>query len=309
MKYMPFIILILLPFISTGQRNLLNNNSGDPQVVPCSFDNIAEKSQNQSKESLNALRAYVEKKEDEQREVLQRINEVENDRAMNIIDTAIAKQYLYKVDSLKGNIEIDETIKQCLVDFGYMPEFYGNRKITDLTVITERVRKKVRAVKTDDKLLTALYQSRDNIDKDLTKAKERIDRFYGELYDEGKFRLWITCIFSCCVGALLLFFFIFISRNSESNIVKDFLSTGNGLQFITLFCLIIAIILFGVLGVLEGRELAAILSGISGYILGKGINNPKPVQVKNNADAAHSASTHAHEKKGDDDQPGLSAIN
>ncbi len=43
---------------------------------------------------------------------------------------------------------------------------------------------------------------------------------------------------------------------------------------------------------LYSRELAAILSGISGYILGKGINNPKQVQVKNMADAAH-----PHEKK------------
>jgi hypothetical protein len=76
------------------------------------------------------------------------------------------------------------------------------------------------------------------------------------------------------VGALLIFFFVFISRKSETNLAKDFLSSGNGLQFITLFSLIIAIILFGGLGVLEGRELAAILSGISGYILGKGIQRP-----------------------------------
>lgn len=40
-------------------------------------------------------------------------------------------------------------------------------------------------------------------------------------------------------------------------------------EFITLFVLIISIILFGILKILEGRELAAILSGIAGYILGK----------------------------------------
>jgi hypothetical protein len=42
-----------------------------------------------------------------------------------------------------------------------------------------------------------------------------------------------------------------------------------GLQFITLFSLIIAIILFGVMNILEGRELAALLGGLSGYILGR----------------------------------------
>ena len=42
-----------------------------------------------------------------------------------------------------------------------------------------------------------------------------------------------------------------------------------GLQFITLFSLIIAIILFGLTDVLQGRELAALPGGISGYILGR----------------------------------------
>jgi hypothetical protein len=41
------------------------------------------------------------------------------------------------------------------------------------------------------------------------------------------------------------------------------------LQFITLFSLIIAIILFGLTDVLQGRELAALPGGISGYILGR----------------------------------------
>lgn len=57
-----------------------------------------------------------------------------------------------------------------------------------------------------------------------------------------------------------------------------------GLQFITLFSIIIAIVLFGVLNILEGRELSAIISGISGFILGKynpnrgaGSNAPAPV--------------------------------
>ncbi|MDI9882750.1 hypothetical protein [Flectobacillus longus] len=36
--------------------------------------------------------------------------------------------------------------------------------------------------------------------------------------------------------------------------------------------MIISTILFGILGILEGRELSAILSGISGFILGKGLN-------------------------------------
>jgi hypothetical protein len=44
----------------------------------------------------------------------------------------------------------------------------------------------------------------------------------------------------------------------------------SGTQFVTLFSLLIAIILFGVLKILEGKELAALLGGLSGYVLGRG---------------------------------------
>ena len=42
-----------------------------------------------------------------------------------------------------------------------------------------------------------------------------------------------------------------------------------GLQFITLFSLVIAIILFGVLKILQAKELSALLGAISGYVLGR----------------------------------------
>jgi hypothetical protein len=45
---------------------------------------------------------------------------------------------------------------------------------------------------------------------------------------------------------------------------------GNSLQFCALFVVVLSITLFGVMGVLEARELTALLGGISGYILGKG---------------------------------------
>ena len=41
------------------------------------------------------------------------------------------------------------------------------------------------------------------------------------------------------------------------------------MQFLTLFSLVIAIILFGITQILEGKELAARLGGLSGYILGR----------------------------------------
>jgi hypothetical protein len=43
------------------------------------------------------------------------------------------------------------------------------------------------------------------------------------------------------------------------------------MQFITIFSLVIAIILFGITGILESKELSALLVGLSGFILGRGV--------------------------------------
>jgi len=76
-----------------------------------------------------------------------------------------------------------------------------------------------------------------------------------------------TYIFAILVGAVIVGFFGVAFRSQR---VQEAIFTGeSGIQFITLFSLVIAIILFGVLKILEGKELAALLGGLSGYILGR----------------------------------------
>jgi hypothetical protein len=77
-----------------------------------------------------------------------------------------------------------------------------------------------------------------------------------------------TYIFGALVGAVIIGFFAIAFLSDE---VRKAIFTGDsGIQFVTLFSLVIAIILFGVLKILEGKELAALLGGLSGYILGRG---------------------------------------
>ncbi len=284
MKKILVVLLLLIPFVSLAQRGLAFDYD-DFKIMSSDYDLLSEKFKSHTKEALTTLRQYIKTKQAIIDELDDKILKVENDRTINLLDTVIAQQYLLKIDSAKKGAIVDDEIIQYLGDFGYMPEFYGERKISDLRIITDRIRNKVRKLKRDDALIKTLYISHGNVTGDVTKAQERVDKMYGELYDEGNFRMWITSIFSTCVGGLLLFFFVFITRRAETNLVKDFLASGNGLQFITLFSLVIAIILFGVLGILEGRELAAILSGISGYILGRGIQTPAqpPRGEQNNA--------------------------
>jgi hypothetical protein len=56
----------------------------------------------------------------------------------------------------------------------------------------------------------------------------------------------------------------------KESIARRIFQDNFALQFITIFTLIFSIVLFGLYGILEGRELSALLGGISGYILGKG---------------------------------------
>ena len=77
-----------------------------------------------------------------------------------------------------------------------------------------------------------------------------------------------TLVFAVLVGGVIIGFFVVAFT---SNTVKTAIFAGDsGIQFVTMFSLVIAIILFGVLKILEGRELAALLGGLSGYILGRG---------------------------------------
>jgi hypothetical protein len=125
-----------------------------------------------------------------------------------------------------------------------------------------------------------LAKNIDIVENDITVCNETIDFALAPEYKEQEFRKTISITFSILIGVLLTVFFFIIFKKSDQTVTKDLLS-GNGLQFITLFVLIIAIILFGILNILKGSELAAILSGISGYILGKGIQTGKSSQTKN----------------------------
>ncbi len=286
MKKIVLFLYLLLPLGLCAQGSF-SSYLHDISVVASDYETASKKFDAGKKETLHAVRSYIQAKEALLNDVEEKMEMVAKNRSANMIDTTIGQKYLGVVDSADEEMNINSRIKHLLMNLGYMAQLYGEKKIADLDPITMVIRKKVSEVKKDDEAMEVLLISKKNIKNDISNAQLRIDSLYGQLYDDGNFKVWITGIFSSIVGALLLFFFVFITRMSETNLAKDFLSSGNGLQFITLFSLIIAIILFGVLGVLEGRELAAILSGISGYILGKGIIKPTESHVR--VDKQHAA--------------------
>ncbi|MGO6968124.1 hypothetical protein [Rhizobium leguminosarum] len=116
------------------------------------------------------------------------------------------------------------------------------------------------------------YIQRSNtVSRNLDETLSLLDDASGSLLQsnlkESAYTDRSTIIFAILVGGVIIGFFAiaFISPA-----VRDAIFTGeSGIQFVTLFSLVIAIILFGVLKILEGKELAALLGGLSGYILGR----------------------------------------
>jgi hypothetical protein len=115
------------------------------------------------------------------------------------------------------------------------------------------------------------------LEQDLKSCERTIDEALRPESEDQAFRTQMSIVFASLIGVLLIIFFLLIFMRGNKHIAKDLLSEL-GLQFITLFVLIIAVILFGILDILKGSELAAILAGISGYILGSKSSRPRDLR-------------------------------
>src|SRR5262249_41537846 len=106
------------------------------------------------------------------------------------------------------------------------------------------------------------------------------ERFVSKINDtrtRDLFTASTTAIFGLAVIIVIIFFFRLANYDGAR---AALFQNDSGLQFVTLFSIVIAIILFGVLKILEGKELAALLGGLSGYILGRGSISRQPGSVQ-----------------------------
>lgn len=101
----------------------------------------------------------------------------------------------------------------------------------------------------------------------LSTVGTKVTELNNTSYVSQNFKKQISWSFAGLVGLVITGFFI-IAYKDES-IRKTIFSGDSGLQFITIFSIIIAIILFGITEVLGGKEISALIGGISGYILGR----------------------------------------
>ncbi len=103
--------------------------------------------------------------------------------------------------------------------------------------------------------------------RDLRKVEAQIEEQLAAALRNDNYTTTISVAFTILVSVVIIgFYFIALRRE---RIAEAIFAGEQGMQFVTLFLIVIAIILFGIMGTLEGKELSALLGGLSGYILGR----------------------------------------
>jgi hypothetical protein len=132
--------------------------------------------------------------------------------------------------------------------------------------------------KPPDALDSWVQQQRDLLATQLEEKKSRkalLDEEMTRRLDltgpQQTFKLKMSSVFAALVGLVIVGFFIMAGLDEQ--VRREIFAGQVGIQFVTLFSLVIAIILFGIIDILEGKELAALLGGLSGYILGRAMPN------------------------------------
>src|SRR5215510_13234620 len=126
---------------------------------------------------------------------------------------------------------------------------------------------KIKLSKTDQYLNDELDKKKHSLndDKDLLLCiQETIPQLTSP---DQQFKGYMSGAFAALIAIVIGGFFLLASRDEVMR--RAIFSGETGIQFLTLFSLVIAIILFGIINILEGKELAALLGGLSGYILGR----------------------------------------
>lgn len=147
------------------------------------------------------------------------------------------------------------------------------------TADVDRLDVVVTRLKQDVSDLKATVDRRPPTEKTLREKKEQLAKLDGRigvlltpelLFQE--FKTSMSRIFAGLVFVVMVGFFVIAWKDDA--VRRAIFGGAAGIQFVTLFSLVIAIILFGITGILEGKELAALLGGLSGYILGRGTSSP-----------------------------------
>jgi hypothetical protein len=134
----------------------------------------------------------------------------------------------------------------------------------------EDVKDRTAMMKTVHDQRQRLVMEQDQRKQQLAAVESQIEVMLAPEILYQTFKTYVSIIFALLVLAVIVGFFSVAWR--DETVRHSLFASAAAIQFVTLFSLVIAITLFGVVGILEGRELSALLGGLSGYILGRGVH-------------------------------------
>lgn len=278
MKRILLLVFILVSLGSYSQESLalldtdLEIQSYKKMKVPSTFSN--ELRDDDDKANFKKLRDFLNRKKN----LLNSLNNAELDTYVNPADISDNEQYIKKItkyiEGKDNNFSIPLDDLNDIYNYTYDSSYDKKYRIKDLQSNLEALQKKKIEYANKNKEHEYLVKNIEIVNQDINVCQNQIDTALDPENRKQEFKTTMSICFVVLIGILLISFFLIVYLKSDNTLSKDLLG-GYGLQFITLFVLIIAIILFGILDILKGSELAAMLSGISGYILGKGIQDKK----------------------------------
>ncbi|SFH04155.1 hypothetical protein SAMN05518865_1413 [Duganella sp. CF458] len=146
------------------------------------------------------------------------------------------------------------------------PAVWEGRK-SELETRIREIENKQQRLKVSESELKGRRETLSIKQNELLDLEDRIGNALSTGTNQYIYRTVISLVFAVIVFSLVLKFFVIVENNEA---VKQSIFSGEaGIQFITLFSIVIAVILFGILDILGANELSALLGGLSGYILGK----------------------------------------
>lgn len=148
-----------------------------------------------------------------------------------------------------------------------------SQQIENLATKRTRAEQDIRIVQNDlegessTSLQTAITNGEAALDRKITEQQNLERKILQMRTPAQEFKSQLSIIFAALIAFVIIGFFVI--SYVDDKVRAAIFSGQSGIQFLTLFSLVIAIILFGITGILEGKELAALLGGLSGYILGR----------------------------------------
>ena len=210
-------------------------------------------------------------------------------REISALESEINQLYIKDSSLILNDIEsIRKQIKRSEDELNKAVTKRDTARVADLTQTIQNLKDAQSEVQMNLAECRATLKKKKELTAELYKTREELNATEREInllltpkIAQQNFMFYSSICFVVLMSILLGIFYYVIKRDEQAR--KVIFGGETGIQFIALFSIIIAIILFGLTGVLEGKELAALLGSVAGYILGRskfsgdnGKTNPTP---------------------------------